>query len=125
LVRDIEVIRLHLLDAPRAPSEARHAVRALLSGMGWRTATIDDALMVVSELVTNSSEHTGSDSVMVALVDGDRLRIEVHDRDPRPPTRIDPSSAGGFGLAIVETLSDRWGWDATDYGKRVWTELLC
>lgn len=35
----------------------------------------------------------------------------------------DPSSEGGRGLGLVETLSARWGIDAGPDGKTVWFHL--
>jgi anti-sigma regulatory factor (Ser/Thr protein kinase) len=121
----MEELRLHLSAAELAPADARRAVGAWLAGKGCPAEVVDDALLVVSELVTNSVTHAGSDSVLVAVLDDHRLRIEVHDRHPDPPVPIDPTSSGGFGLAIIEAVCDAWGWAATDYGKRVWTEILC
>ena len=57
-----------------------------------------------------------------------RVRFEVYDDDTSPPVVRAPStlhSAGGFGLAMVAALSDRWGWDPTPTGKRVWAETRC
>jgi two-component sensor histidine kinase len=96
-----------------------------LQGTGCPEHVADDALIVVDELVTNAVMHAASESIVVALLDDHRLRIEVHDRDPRPPVVAEPRPSGGFGLAIVSALTDGWGWEPTDYGKRVWTETLC
>jgi anti-sigma regulatory factor (Ser/Thr protein kinase) len=121
----MEEMRVELTDTDTAPAHARAMVGPWLADLGCGTAFVDDALIVVSELVTNSVLHAASDSVIVVLFDDHRLRIEVHDRDPHPPVEIDPSSAGGFGLAIIDALCDSWGWEPTDYGKRVWSEILC
>jgi hypothetical protein len=40
---------------------------------------------------------------------------------PRPP---DPASGGGFGLRLVQALSERWGLErVSDGGTIVWAQL--
>ncbi len=55
----------------------------------------------------------------------DRVRLEVTDHgpgfqmiDPEP----EPERPGGWGLALVETISDRWGIERGER-TRVWFEL--
>jgi anti-sigma regulatory factor (Ser/Thr protein kinase) len=50
----------------------------------------DNAVLAVSELVTNSIVHTASAPVVVAAYDDGRLRVEVRDDDPGEPTLLDP-----------------------------------
>ena len=105
--------------------EARGALSVWLADADCPDAIKSDALIVVNELVTNAVTHARSDAVVVAILDDMRLRLEVHDNDPTPPATIEPTSAGGFGLPIITALCDTWGWEPTEYGKRVWTETLC
>jgi hypothetical protein len=35
----------------------------------------------------------------------------------------DPARASGWGLYLVEELSDRWGMDGLGPGTRIWFEL--
>jgi anti-sigma regulatory factor (Ser/Thr protein kinase) len=118
-------MRMNVTKSEMAAVEARDALHAWMFDAGCSEAVIADALIIVSELVTNAVMHADSDSVVIAVLDDMRLRLEVHDRDPAGPVAIEPSSAGGFGLAIVAALSDSWGWEPTHYGKRIWTETLC
>ena len=57
-------------------------------------------------------------------VDGDRARAEV--TDDGPGFRIDspprPRGHAGWGLLLVDTLSDRWG-VKTNSSTTVWFEL--
>ncbi len=108
-----------------ASIEARDALSEWLADAACTDAIKSDALIVVNELVTNAVTHARSDAVVVAILDDMRLRLEVHDSDPTPPVPVEPTSAGGFGLPIIAALCDTWGWEATEYGKRVWTETLC
>jgi anti-sigma regulatory factor (Ser/Thr protein kinase) len=120
-----DTMRLELSNVETAPATARHAVEAWLADVECDGPSSRDALLVVSELVTNAVMHALSESVVVASFDDHRLRIEVHDRDPRAPFMVTGAAAGGFGLMIVDSVCDAWGWEPTDFGKRVWTETLC
>ena len=53
------------------------------------------------------------------------MMVEVHDESPaRPQLRpVDPSSARGRGMQLVQALSIRWGTEPGPLGKVVWAEL--
>jgi anti-sigma regulatory factor (Ser/Thr protein kinase) len=106
------VVRLSA-DADAVP-EARQAVQELGPELGDELLT--NVSLLVSELVTNSIRHTEtSPSTAIELqarVFADRVRVEVRDHgpgfEPRPQTP-DHSSRSGWGLYLVDQLSDRWG----------------
>jgi anti-sigma regulatory factor (Ser/Thr protein kinase) len=112
-----------------SPGVARAWLRTWLDGR-VSEQTASDAMLVVSELVTNSVVHSGvaaGDPVQLrANLDADVLRLEVGDlgvgtdivRTPPP----DLEMRGGFGLAIVESLAARWGVVHAS-GTRVWCEM--
>ena len=117
------------LDVPcdlHAPGVVRDALAQAHSGE-W---SLDDGLLVASELVGNAVRHSGcGDShqltVDVGLRDGNLL-IAVHDpglsgrlAEPKLMPVCEP---GGWGLRIIEQLSVRWGTERPD-GYRVWAEL--
>jgi anti-sigma regulatory factor (Ser/Thr protein kinase) len=83
--------------------------------------------LVVSELVTNAVVHARSaPEVTATATDGD-VHVDVYDGDRSPPVVREPAeggTSGGFGLRIVDALSDRWGWEPTTAGKRVWAETI-
>ena len=124
-VAAVEPMRLELSNSDLAPAAARHALRSWLDRVDCAEPVPDDALIVVSELVTNVVRHTASVPVVIASFDDHRLRIEVHDRDRRGPITAARAEVGGYGLSILERLCDAWGWEPTDFGKRVWTEMVC
>lgn len=125
---------------------ARHFVRDHL--VEWDVEElVDDALLAISELVTNAILHARSTiDVRLELVD-DRLRVEVHDRSARPvlldsvvagvveervPGMIDgrqeiPSlddqTSTGRGLFIVASVAAALGEQLDHDGKTVWFEL--
>jgi anti-sigma regulatory factor (Ser/Thr protein kinase) len=114
------------------PPAAGSARRALHSAAMFGAATEPDALLLLSELVTNSIVHTGhsgDDAIRVrAAHDGSTARVEVCDRargETLPTMRGAPPSfaTGGRGLLLVDALSDRWGMDTCERGTCVWFEL--
>ncbi len=117
------VTSLELPRDERAPALARRAVERL--GASLEPAIAQDALLLVSELVTNSVRYGSGAHVLVRLdVDarGD-LRCEVLDEGtgfaPTPPAA--QRGAGGWGLQLVDRLADRWG--IADGSTHVWFEL--
>ncbi len=82
--------------------------------------------LLVTELVSNGIRHAQTGLELVLSFDGSCLRIAVMDGDPRPPrTRSRPGlSAGGWGLALIDSLASEWGADIDDNrGKTVWFEI--
>jgi anti-sigma regulatory factor (Ser/Thr protein kinase) len=105
---------------PNAPREARERVRELAPGR------IDDAVLLVSELVTNAVKH-GPEHEAIRLIittEDQATRFTVHDRGlgPLPAMRdqADPAPRG-HGLRLVDGLADRWGVERGS--TRVWFEL--
>ena len=85
-----------------------------------------DALVVVTELVTNVVEHAGTECQVTVSVGGEGLRIEVRDFNQSRPPRPRPSSiwpARGQGLRVVTLLSLQWGVTELDDGKALWAVL--
>lgn len=87
---------------------------------------IDAVELLASELLTNAVVH-GEPPIRLDLDtdDGATLRLAVDDGSMQPPVPAKPSTRqiGGWGLAFVESLSTRWGWEFRSNGKRVWCEL--
>ena len=117
-------IDVELPSTPSAPARARGA----LDEMEGRISAdrMRDVRLLVSELVTNAVRHAGGAVVrLVVALDGDVLRIEVHDPghgfELKPPSD-DPLRASGWGLVLVDELADRWGIDHHPR-TRVWFEM--
>jgi anti-sigma regulatory factor (Ser/Thr protein kinase) len=111
---------------PTAASAARHALMPLDERLDG--ALLDDVRLLVSELVTNSVRHANGADGVVGLdvkVKPDRLRVEVSDPGSgfAPKPRYEGQSAeSGWGLYLVDTLSDRWG-VANSGATNVWFEI--
>jgi two-component sensor histidine kinase len=103
-----------------AVSAARHFVADRIPDR--RTA--DTVALLVSELATNARAH-GATSFEVRAVFEDRVRVEVSDDGPGWPRVVHagPEDEAGRGLQIVEGLSERWGAEPLENGKRVWFEI--
>jgi anti-sigma regulatory factor (Ser/Thr protein kinase) len=101
-----------------APKEVSH-VRKALGDLGLPLPLQDDACLLVSELVTNSIQHSGlspHDRVRIrADWSGTRLRVDVYDRASAIPQgvagsiRPPPGAESGWGLYLVDRVASRWG----------------
>lgn len=120
-------IRLDLAADTDAASQARRAIESLRGELS--APVMDDARLLVSELVTNSVRHgrLGPEQTVAlrARISGHVLRVEVTDDGrgfafaPRTAASADDS---GWGLYLVERIADRWGISA-DPATTVWFEL--
>lgn len=112
-----------LAPGPGAPRHAREAVAALRYELDSRTH--DDLRLIVSELVTNAVAHGPNHPIRVRVELGDDgvVRGEIEDEGSGSVSlraaRFD--RAGGYGLGIVDALSDSWG--VRGESTRVWFEL--
>jgi anti-sigma regulatory factor (Ser/Thr protein kinase) len=124
-----EVIsRLHMQLRPgaEAAGEGRHALDPLEGSIDERQ--LDTLRLLVTELITNSVRHAeeakwiGLDIVIYA----NAVRVQVSDRGAGfdPPDEPEPhrDRPGGWGLCLVDRMSDRWG-VANNADTRVWFEL--
>ncbi|MET0696935.1 MAG: SigB/SigF/SigG family RNA polymerase sigma factor [Acidimicrobiia bacterium] len=105
------------------PAQARAAVSHLIDGVP--PARRSDVLLLVSELVSNSVIHghppeAANIEVTVTSQPG-RVRVEVSDLGPGIDPGVSEFSTG-WGLRLVELLSDRWGIGSPP-GGRVWFEV--
>jgi anti-sigma regulatory factor (Ser/Thr protein kinase) len=113
-----------------APRAARKAVADHLR-RHVSAAVLDDAKLIVSELVTNSVCHSGASAGATATIRVEltptAVCLEVADAGRAgliAPRDADLNAGHGFGLSLVQTLSRRWGVErVADSGTRVWAEL--
>jgi anti-sigma regulatory factor (Ser/Thr protein kinase) len=113
--------------APASVAVARRRLAAELTAAGVFEGVVGDAVLVVSELLSNAIRHArplpGSKLLLAwALVDG---AVEVAVSDGGASTRpmaaqATVSSLGGRGLDIVEYLARSWGVRTDDTGLTVW-----
>lgn len=119
---DLEAVNLTVpFQAPSA-SLVRSELKNWLADKGFRGETVDDARVVVSELVGNSVRHAHPlpvNQLTVAwAVEGNDLVISVTDggsgTSPHPISAAD-TAVSGRGLSIVEALVEHW-WVEDDRG---------
>ncbi|WP_405580221.1 ATP-binding protein [Streptomyces sp. NBC_01190] len=105
---------------------ARRLARIVLGTWGLDTL-IDDAALVVTELVANAIRHTDGNLIVVRLLRPAMalIRVEVVDGSPHAPRirETGPDDEHGRGLLLVNVLTSRWGTSTTPEGKVVWGEL--
>ncbi len=116
--------------APASVAVARKRLATDLLAAGIIAGAVGDAVLVVSELLSNAIRHArplpgASLQVAWALDDG-AVEVEVRDggAHTRPmPAQATVSSLGGRGLGIVEYLARTWGVRSDDGGLTVWAVL--
>lgn len=103
-------------------SRARRWFRKLTSGYGMG-CSVDDCVLLLSELVTNAVLHgddSGDGTIRVEWWRiGEQLQVDVD--GPGRPERIrtrrpGPHEEGGRGLLLVDTLADSWTVSRTPRG---------
>jgi two-component sensor histidine kinase len=113
---------------PDAVGHARAFTRSLLVDGHADPATIQVALLLVSELVTNAVKHARTKAIELSLqLSGGILHVEVADDDPRRPLPVTPTVEGGRGLYLIEALAQSHGDRPRQPppGKLVWFDLPC
>ena len=112
-----------------AAAMARRSVTSIEAGLPLRVR--HRVALIVSELIANAVQHGGagpSEEIELRVASTPhRLRVEVIDPgwgDLQPPRQRIQHAGGGYGLLLVEHLSDEWGREATDSGGSLaWFEL--
>jgi DNA-binding NarL/FixJ family response regulator len=106
--------------------EARAFTRNVLDE--WQVPeVVEDALLVVSEMVTNAVVHAQSACELRISLSPMVVRVEVADEGRGTPEPMPPSAtrSSGRGLHLIDALTAAWGVEpAPEGGKTVWAELL-
>ena len=120
-------VRLRLSSGPEAVSLARHSLDDYQADLGH--ALFEDMRLLISELMTNAVRHaaTSPDSTVILelSIRSDIVRACVTDPGPgfeASPREPGDDPASGWGLFLVEQLSDRWGVELAG-GTSVWFEI--
>jgi len=111
---------------PRDRATAAAARRLLRTRLGpvVPEETLDDALIVVSELVSNAVVHGSGEIELRIAFDGTRLTGDVADEGRgfvRPQGDRAPDPADANGLYLVERIASAWG--VHDGCAQVWFEI--
>ena len=112
----------------KAPAVARDEIVGAVSGV-LPPERLDALRIAVSEVVSNAVRHGSVREQTIGIdltVRSDFIRVTVTQEEPafRRPASLAPSPSGesGFGLPLLEALSDRWDVDAGP-PPSVWFEM--
>ncbi|MFJ4715997.1 ATP-binding protein [Streptomyces sp. NPDC088785] len=108
-------------------ADARVAVRAALADAADelprdRSRQLsEDALLVVSELVTNALVHAGGVTRLEVEVTDDVLRLRVSDASTTAPQRLHTRAGtpGGYGLVVIQRLCSEMDVEIGPEGKTI------
>jgi anti-sigma regulatory factor (Ser/Thr protein kinase) len=108
-----------------APGDARQRLTPVLGAWGLVGQQGADALLVMSELVSNAVEHARTRLVLRVSFAGTSVLIEVSDDSRAEPELrpMDSSELRGRGLQFVDALARAWSWRPDGNGKTVWAEM--
>lgn len=122
-------IVVRLPASPQSVTIARRMLSAGLTASGVAKSVIDDAKLVVTELVSNGLEHgtLGEDGHIEVCwcVHDDCLEVSVTDAgtvETLHPLPLNEHAPRGRGLAIVDYVCDTWR-VSQDGGTRITAEL--
>jgi CheY-like chemotaxis protein len=120
-----EIAAIHLPRDLLSPATARAFVAAWCAQWGC-DGFVDNAELIVSELVSNAVTHAASACDLRLTRTGAGLRIEIEDSGSGSPNVVAPvdDDEHGRGLLIVSALSTAWGVEASSLDhKRIWADL--
>lgn len=84
---------------------------------------LDEAGLIVTELVANAVHHAGGCIAVIVSDDQGCVMLTVVDASTARPRRRAPDEDGGRGLILVEGLCSAWGVTVHDGGKHVWARI--
>ncbi|MET8508730.1 ATP-binding protein [Streptomyces sp. NPDC004787] len=110
------VFSLPLEHGPLAPATARHTARAILETWGLDDEQLYDALLVISELVTNAVVHALPPVILhlhATAEETGSVQVHVSDGGPQPAAAgwaaDRPEDEHGRGENIITTLAGNTG----------------
>lgn len=118
-----ESLTLTTIGGKDAPARVRTALKAINGGLGEKK---NDVGLLVTELVANAVVHAGIDhesflEVGVSAASDTIKGVLVYPGEPF--TAGAEPEEGHFGLFLVESLADTWGFERDDDKNRVWFEI--
>lgn len=116
--------RIRLPADVEAVSLARDFVERVCREWGLDGAS-DTAVLLASELATNSVRHARTPVTVWLARRLDRIVLSVEDGSEEHSVVEHPGDdeEGGRGMLLVDVLSERWGEREVPTGKLVWAEI--
>ena len=121
--RDAAAEQLALPGRPESVRRARRFVAEVCARRAFDPDLVEGAVLLVSEVLTNSVVHVGADVVVTVSCPSERaVVVGVSDPGPLHPVvrDVDLDAVTGRGLAMVEMLASGFGSVPTAAGKLVW-----
>lgn len=118
-------LNVTLAAAPAAAGQARRILAQACHEAALPDTLCEDAVLLVSELVTNVVVHGGPQARVSVTTDDGGVRVDVSDDGraiPRMPPH-DPLAERGRGLQLLDACATCWGVHEDQPGKTVWFEL--
>jgi serine/threonine-protein kinase RsbW len=109
----VREVRLSFRSDVEAPAVGRQALHDVL--VETPTRTVQDAQLLLTEVMTNAIRHAGlgsEDAISVLIRVSDRsVEVEVSNRGPSfDPRSAPPRSRGtGWGLLLLDRIAEDWG----------------
>jgi anti-sigma regulatory factor (Ser/Thr protein kinase) len=110
---------------PEVVGQYLREVGEVLARWRLRQEVIDEALLVIAELLTNVVQHARTTFRLVMELHAQLLHIAVDDeaRGPRSSGSLHKEAGHLSGLRLVNRVALRWGWKERNSGKTVWAEF--
>ncbi|NSC21680.1 SpoIIE family protein phosphatase [Streptomyces albus subsp. chlorinus] len=117
------VVRTELPGNALAAGAARGFARAALDEWGTAGPAAEDAVLLISELVTNAVVHAGTAVELECRCGTDVVYAEVADRHPARKVAAGGVDGAGYGLRLLGALAKEWGISYRRDRKAVWFQL--
>jgi anti-sigma regulatory factor (Ser/Thr protein kinase) len=114
---------------PASAALVRRSIADDLSARDVAPHSIDDVVLVASELVGNAVIHASAsfeDELDITWeLEPEAVVVRVHDGSDAVPRQrsTNQSETGGRGLTIVAAIALDWGVRRTGHGKQVWARI--
>jgi anti-sigma regulatory factor (Ser/Thr protein kinase)/anti-anti-sigma regulatory factor len=128
----LQRVRVHLPGRPASAGTAREVIAAACAEWGL-AHLVDNASLIVSELVSNVVRHARTDFELTVTLRRPYLHLSVRDGSPEVPVgppesaesaTDEPSYAtSGRGMRLIQACASGWGVTVVGDGKIVWATL--
>ncbi|HUH07109.1 MAG TPA: SpoIIE family protein phosphatase [Egibacteraceae bacterium] len=121
----LQSAHLSLVSDVGSPAAARRFVQETLTDWGAPPELIEEGMLVISELVTNSVLHAHTDIGIELESRGEVVRVAVTDHARSLPAlrAYSYEALTGRGLEVVTAMAWRWAVESLPTGKQVWADL--